>query len=114
MPLEEIASEQEKLSTQLAHVESRLVGAAAEYATVVDNLNKALVMATSCHSAYMEAPDDVRRLFNQAFFDRLYIDDDGASAELIEPFKTIRQVGQEWIDNKKDPQDTTSVWGSRP
>lgn len=104
VPLEDIAEEQRTLSTQLAAVDAGLAGAEAEHATIVDNLTKALDLATNCSTAYQAASDDVRRLFNQAFFEKLYIDDDGVTGELIEPFATIQSISRQVLGNERPPR----------
>jgi site-specific DNA recombinase len=42
-----------------------------------------------CHRAYLDADPQTRRLFNQALFERLYLDEDGIRVRLAEPFKTL-------------------------
>ena len=42
------------------------------------------------HAAYAAADPNVRRLFNQAFFEKIYVHDDGeATHDLAEPFKIL-------------------------
>jgi hypothetical protein len=53
------------------------------------NLARALDLARDCHAAYMAAGPQLRRLFNQAFFSHLYIDDDGLHSDYAEPFDTL-------------------------
>jgi hypothetical protein len=40
-----------------------------------------LDLARDCHAAYLEANDSTRRLFNQAFFSKIYIDEDPETRE---------------------------------
>jgi hypothetical protein len=40
-----------------------------------------LDLTRDCHAAYLEAGDSTRRLFNQAFFARIYIDEDDETRE---------------------------------
>ena len=57
---------------------------------VQNHMERALELAEDCHAAYVDADDSVRRLFNQAFFDKLIVHEDGAvTHELAEPFKLL-------------------------
>ncbi len=55
----------------------RLVACNKEFGQIEENLNVALELASDCLEAYRQASPTVRRLFNQAFFTQLLIDDDG-------------------------------------
>ena len=47
-------------------------------------------MVQDCETAYREAPDRLRRQFNQACFKRILIDDEyTVTGELAEPFETL-------------------------
>lgn len=113
VPLEEIAGEQEKLSRQLANVEERLANLSGETTRVEDGLSRALDLASNCHQAYRGAPDDLRRLMNQAFFEKPYIEDDSVVSRMHEPFATISQVATQGSAKAKTP-GTLSVSGGLP
>jgi hypothetical protein len=53
-------------------------------------------LARDCHAAYLAAEPHLRRLFNQAFFTHLYIDDDGVRHDYAEPFDTL--LGDDVLD----------------
>jgi site-specific DNA recombinase len=89
IPLDLIAGEQEHITAQLAVIEQRLEGAVLEAERIETNLARALDLAGNCHAAYLEAGPKLRRLFNQAFFTHLYIDEEGLRAELAEPFDAL-------------------------
>ena len=93
IPMDLIATEQETISTQLAGIEERLSAAATELDQVEATLAQALDLARDCHTAYLMADPYLRRLFNQAFFTHLYIDDDGIRGELAEPFDMLLDDG---------------------
>ena len=58
-----------------------------EFDAIEQNLKKALKLAKDCYAAYQSADDVIRRLFNQAFFEKIYVHDDGAvTHDLAEPF----------------------------
>jgi hypothetical protein len=48
-----------------------------------------LDLAEDCHGAYRGAAPTVRRLFVQAFLERLYAGDDEVHGDLAEPFRTL-------------------------
>ncbi len=89
MPLDLIASEQERIASQLAGITGRLTAAAAKLDQVERNLAQALDLIQDCHGAYLGAGPALRRLFNQAFFERLEIHEDGLRASLMEPFDVL-------------------------
>lgn len=85
-----IATEQERISTALDAVEKRLASAHEAFATLEANLSTALDLARDCHRAYLEASPQVRRLFNQAFFTKLMIDDEDEVQQVYaEPFAAL-------------------------
>ncbi len=47
-----------------------------------------------CGTFYADASDQLRRQMNQAFFDKVLVDDEGVVAEtkLLQPFKTIKAL----------------------
>ncbi len=76
IPLELLKTEQERIAHQLTRVETRLQGAEQSYDDARVMLGDCLDLARDCHAAYLEADDNTRRLFNQAFFSKIYIDED--------------------------------------
>ena len=54
-----------------------------------------LDLTRDCHTAYLEADNSTRRLFNQAFFAKIYIDEDDETREQTvrvdynEPFDSL-------------------------
>jgi len=89
MPLDLIATEQQRITSQLVSIEQRLSATMAKFDEIEANLARALDLARDCHAAYLAADPQLRRLFNQAFFTHLYIDDDGLHSDYAEPFDTL-------------------------
>jgi site-specific DNA recombinase len=89
IPLDLLKTEQDRIAGQLDSVERRLEGLAGDQATVEANLTAALDLAADTQQAYLQSGTLVRRLFNQAFFTQLYLEEDGLRAELREPFQTL-------------------------
>ncbi|MGH3939934.1 MAG: hypothetical protein ACRDTG_15150, partial [Pseudonocardiaceae bacterium] len=96
MPLDLIASEQQRIASQLTAIEQRVNATTATFDEIEANLATALDLARDCHSAYLVAEPRLRRLFNQAFFTHLYIDDDGVRHDYAEPFDSL--LGDEVLE----------------
>jgi hypothetical protein len=87
IPLDLLKSEQACLSAESAAAERRLGAIEQDFQKAETNLQRALDRVGDCHRAYVEAPDELKRQFNQAFFKRILIDDDyDIASELTEPF----------------------------
>lgn len=91
-----LREEQETLSIRLASIEARLEVAETKYEAVEQALAEVLELIGNCYKAYKKAPDSVRRAFNQAFFEKVYVSpnkEDGTkvvvSADLNEPFDSL-------------------------
>ena len=118
IPVDLLGQEQDRISKALAGISSELDATSATWATVEMNLQMALDLATDCHAAYSGAPDHIRRMFNQAFFDRILIirdDEEQAGvrvqAELAAPFDDLlnRGRGMDQVSGSKiDPQGKNS------
>jgi hypothetical protein len=69
--------------------ESRLADVDNDFNAAEANLTMALSLVQDCETAYGEAPDRLRRQFNQALFKRILIDDEyTVTGKLAEPFET--------------------------
>ncbi|RIJ67854.1 hypothetical protein D1871_22970 [Nakamurella silvestris] len=77
IPIELLKTEQDRIAAELAKIGKLLDAAGGAYEHARKNLADCLDMAADCHNAYLEADDSTRRLFNQAFFSKIYIDEDG-------------------------------------
>ncbi len=90
IPLDLLRTEQTRITAEVAAAEGRLTAVTADYQTAEINLQRAITLAGDCHAAYQQASDTVRRQFNQAFFKRIYIDENyNVTGELDEPFATL-------------------------
>ena len=95
VPVDLLKVEQDRIAAQLAHIEDRLQRASEAAETVEESLTLALDLLNDCHVAYRRASDSVRRLYNQAFFEKILISDEGVSAVLAQPFRTL--IGPEVV-----------------
>jgi site-specific DNA recombinase len=90
VPVDLLRREQERISTSLVNIASKLDAAALRYDDIQSNLRTALDLAEDCGRAYRAAPDDVRRQFNQVFFKRVLVHSDAdPEIELAPPFDTL-------------------------
>ena len=90
IPLDLLKVEQDRLTQEITHAESRLQEIAGDFRKAEANLEAALAWSGHCELAYHAATAKLRRRFNQAFFERLWLDDDnGIRGEFAAPFDLI-------------------------
>jgi hypothetical protein len=86
-------AENESIASQMTVINERLAASNVKIESVQAGLATALVLAGDCFDGYRTAPDSVRKMFNQAFFQRIVVlsVDEGPSVEgeLAEPFRTL-------------------------
>jgi site-specific DNA recombinase len=88
--LDLLKSEQRRIDLSLLAIKCKFVAAKEHFGTIEDNLKLALDLAEDCGRAYREAPDHIKRLFNQAFFKRILVDDDcEVQGEFVPPFDVM-------------------------
>ena len=81
IPLDLLKSEQDRIAVQLTRIEAQLASLDANFEQARSVLADTLDLTRDCHTAYLEANDNTRRLFNQAFFAKIYIDEDDETRE---------------------------------
>ncbi len=81
IPLDLMKSEQDRIAGHLTRIEAQLTSLDANFEQARSVLADTLDLTRDCHSAYLEANDSTRRLFNQAFFAKIYIDEDDETRE---------------------------------
>ncbi len=91
-----LGKEQDRITTALAQIEHKLTATSAHFDVVEKNLQAALDLTEHCGNAYKTAPDHIKKLFNQALFERILVTCDDNSpggisirTELREPFNTL-------------------------
>jgi DNA invertase Pin-like site-specific DNA recombinase len=96
VPIDLLGQEQERIAKALKKISSQLASTSLEFDAVERNLQLALDLTVDCGAAYRDAPDDIKRMFNQAFFEKVLIIQDDAStgdirleADFREPFDTL-------------------------
>jgi site-specific DNA recombinase len=83
-------------------------------AAVAETLKRVLHIIENCYEAYRRAPDQTRRLLNQAIFHKIFVDVEAdLRIELASPFKEVlslsrvhrsRIVGLEILGKKDEPR----------
>jgi site-specific DNA recombinase len=94
VPLELLRQEQQRIAAALAKIGEQEAATEDEQKLVAANLKRALNLASDCRAAYVSAPPHIRKLFNQAFFRKLWIDDsEHIRSELASPFDILLHPG---------------------
>ena len=73
IPLDLLKEEQAELSTELNQIERQLAAYQADAAEVRQHLTQALDLLEDCHRLYTAAPDHLKKLLNQVFFQRVLV-----------------------------------------
>ena len=81
IPLDLLKTEQDRIASRLGRIQEQLTDANANYEQAKSMLADTLDLTRDCHAAYLEAGDSTRRLFNQAFFAKIFIDEDDETRE---------------------------------
>ena len=81
IPIDLLKAEQERIGGQLSRIQEQLATADANFEEARAVLADTLDLTRDCHAAYLEADENTRRLFNQAFFTKIYIDEDEETRE---------------------------------
>ena len=90
IPLDLLGEEQERIARRLAFLEAQIEAGDIEYGQAQAHIDDCLALAGDCHAIYMSIDDSLRRIANQAFFDRLIVlPEDGILGEPGEPFGAL-------------------------
>ena len=87
-------SEQDRIGRQVAFLDSRIEASQIEYDQARAHLDDCLALAGDAHTIYMSLDDSLRRIANQAFFNRLVVTDgDVVEGEPGVPFNIFFDPG---------------------
>ena len=90
VPLDLLAAEQERIARRLAFLDAQINAGDIEYEQAKAHLDDCLALAGDMHAIYMNIDDSLRRIANQAFFDKLIVtDDDTIHSEPGVPFNVF-------------------------
>ncbi len=118
IPVDLLGREQERITANLTKIVRKLDTVAIQFQRVESNLTAALDLTIDVAAAYREAPQSVKRLFNQAFFERILLirDDDAPdgfaiTSELKAPFDTLlsSELRATEAEHRAREQDKTPV-----
>ena len=73
IPLDLLKSEQQKIAKELAGIEHEIRMHDTTFEQITENLNLALDVVEDCGQAYRNASDTIKKLMNQAIFEKFYI-----------------------------------------
>ena len=118
IPVDLMGREQERISKAINQIDSQLRAQLTEFELVNQNLKLALDLTEDCGAAYRNAPESIKRMFNQAFFEKVLVvqkeetaGDVWIETKFREPFNTllgaelrksvikIRQITAEKLDS---------------
>ncbi|HRA09880.1 MAG TPA: hypothetical protein PKV54_10125, partial [Microbacteriaceae bacterium] len=77
VPIDLLKQEQDRIANQIGDIQHRLAAHHDEYASARANLDDSLGLLANIVSIYQRADDANRRLCNQAFFHRIFIEEEG-------------------------------------
>ena len=81
IPLDLLKKEQDQLTSSILAIQRELDGYTADAALVEQHLTQALDLLEDCQRLYLAAPDRLKKLLNQVFFERILVnpavDEDG-------------------------------------
>jgi site-specific DNA recombinase len=116
IPVDLLGQEQDRISKALASIKTELDATNEKWEVIERNLGLALDLATNSHAAYLSAPEHIRRLFNQAFFEKILILPDEndlvgirLEAERAEPFDTVLTNAKRPAGDPGEPLDSSSI-----
>lgn len=90
VPLDLMRQEQARIEKEMEQAKRLLAGTDLRLESIQADLQKALDLLEDCQATYRGSPDHVKRLFNQAFFEKLLIDEEYVvTAPLAEPFRSL-------------------------
>ena len=90
IPLDQLKSEQERIAQGLNDAQNRLSALTVKYDEVEALILRGMAWADQLHDAYQAANPTVRRQFNQAVFENLYVGPNGVSrVEYTDGFKYL-------------------------
>lgn len=96
VPIDLLQEEQARITSELANAGAALANTEIHWEQLETNLQKALELSTRLDRAYESASATVRRRFNQAIFEVIYVDVDGIHARLAQPFRSL--LDEDFLD----------------
>lgn len=76
-----LTSERDRIARRLAFLDAHITAGDIGYNQARAHLDDCLTLAGNCHDLYTSIDDSLRRIANQAFFDKLFVQPDSATIE---------------------------------
>jgi site-specific DNA recombinase len=122
VPLDLMKKEQARIGAEVATLERKLEAASANFEILRIRLEKCLDLLANCHEAYLTAPPHIRRLMNQAVFEKFLVDMEGSSEAvptdlfgvLLRPdfVMVVGQTQHQIDDDQSIPVHRNSDWAN--
>ena len=94
---------QDRIRTSLADIDRRLAEGRDAYTAERSHMRMALELLRDCHRAYKDSTPDLRRIANAAFFERIYLTEEG------EPTPVPTATFTDFIDTGRGSNKNTRV-----
>ncbi len=95
IPLEILKKEQKRIGDEITTLESELERVKAKFEVYAETIKTAINLASKCAYAYEKASPQIKRMFNQAFFKKIYIKNKKVSGtDYTEPFDLLFSLGK--------------------
>ena len=96
IPLDLMKREQKSISKQLAAIEHEIKAHNATFDDIKDKLSLVMEMIEDCGRTYRQANENIKKLLNQAFFEKIWIEeDDRVTPELTAVCVTVIKAKRE-------------------
>ncbi len=106
LPQAKIRARLHQLRVERTRIEDGRTHTGEELAVGGQVLLQALDLVADPQTLYRTAPDHVRRLINQTFFQRFYVDNEGVTGEELQaPFDELQQARHAYAATQKSPRD---------
>lgn len=109
VPVDLLKEEQQRIGREIRQAEQLIARYDLEFEKIAVALQQALDLAVNCHWVYQHATPQVRRILNQALFEKLILEDSQVvDAILAEPFASLLGQNLAIPASQEDPEDSTS------
>ena len=104
IPIDLFKNEQDAIRDALAAISARIDAHGTHYGEIKEKFSLALELIEDCGKAYRQAPEQIKRAFNQAIFERILIGPDGDTSPVYAaPYDLI--FDQQQTNEKTDSPD---------
>ena len=114
IPLDMLKQEQDVIAKDMIGIDRAIAAHSAEYQAIEANLKLVLDLVEDCGATYKKAPDLIRRAFNQALFEKIFVSSSGDVTpeykmpykQLLNPLTKVAMTGEN--NNPADEATTTA------